>query len=360
MQVVSDGDNLLTAENLSVSYRTYRGLLTAVDDVTMALKKSRIHALVGESGCGKSTLGLALSRLLPENQVAYSGKLIYRGVDMLSLREDEVERFRGTHIATVFQEPMTSLNPVYRVGEQLAEALSVKESRAVAYTKETPSISKPEPMNRLFGVNQLTLLRGRGRMLYQKYSEEVHELLRKVRIPNPERVANMYPHELSGGMNQRVMISMALAEKPSLLVADEPTTALDVTTQAQILRLIQSLTREFEMGVLLITHDLGVVAAVAQYASVMYAGKIVEEAPVKELFESPLHPYTLGLMASFPRGRKDSFKLKTIPGAVPPLGRYPAGCRFHPRCDKAFNKCLENVPRLVEVSRDHRVACHLY
>jgi peptide/nickel transport system ATP-binding protein len=360
MKDAFDTEKLLSAENLTVSYRTYRGLLAAVDNVNISLDKGRIHALVGESGCGKSTLGLALSRLLPENQVAYSGRLIYRGVDILSLSEDEVERFRGTHIATVFQEPMTSLNPVYRVGEQLAEAISVKESRTTVYTKGSSSIGKPEPMNRLFGVNQLTLLRGRGRMLYQKYSEEVHELLRKVRIPNPDRVANMYPHELSGGMNQRVMIAMALAEKPSLLVADEPTTALDVTTQAQILRLIQSLTKEFDMGVLLITHDLGVVAAVAEYASVMYAGKIVEEAPAKELFENPLHPYTLGLMASFPRGRKDSFKLRTIPGTVPPLGRYPAGCRFHPRCDKAFQRCFDSAPELVEVSRNHRVACYLY
>jgi oligopeptide/dipeptide ABC transporter ATP-binding protein len=204
------------------------------------------------------------------------------------------------------------------------------------------------------------LMRMRRKSLYRQFANEVHELLGKVKIPNPERVANMYPHELSGGMKQRVMIAMAIAEKPTLLVADEPTTALDVTTQSTILELISSLKNDYGMSVLLIAHDLGVVAAVADDISVMYAGKIVEEAPTMELFKNPLHPYTIGLIGSFPKGRKDNTILKTIPGVVPQLGRYPSGCRFHPRCEKAFDKCPNNVPRLIEVSKNHKVACYLH
>lgn len=311
---------------------------------------------MGESGCGKSTLGLALSRLLPENQVDYSGKIVYKGVDLLAVAEDDVERYRGTEIATVFQEPMTSLNPVYRVGEQIAEALGVREHRSRSYDEKATGISKASSMSRLFSLR--SPLRSRG--LYGQFSEQVHELLEKVKIPNPERVSNMYPRELSGGMKQRVMIAMALAEKPSLLVADEPTTALDVTTQVQILNLIKSLNVEYGMGVLLITHHLGVVRAVADHVWVMYASKIVEEAPAAELFQNPLHPYTVGLIASFPRGRKDSTLLKTIRGYVPPLGRYPEGCRFHTRCDRVFGRCGKEIPRLIEVSKNHRVACFLY
>ena len=203
-------------------------------------------------------------------------------------------------------------------------------------------------------------MRFRRRGLYKQFADEVHELLMKVKIPNPERVANTYPHELSGGMKQRVMIAMAISEKPSLLVADEPTTALDVTTQTRILELIGSLTKDYGMSVLLIAHDLGVVAAVADYISVMYAGRIAEQAPTRELFENPLHPYTIGLMGSFPKGRKENTTLKTIPGVVPQLGRYPSGCRFHPRCEKAFERCPDNVPPLIEVSTGHKVACFLH
>jgi len=351
-------NSVVSVSELEVSYRTFRGYLKAVDNVSLNLETAKIHALVGESGCGKSTLGLSLSRLLPEKRVIYSGKIMCKGTDLLTLRESEVERFRGTEIATVFQEPMTSLNPVYKIGEQMAEALGVKHHRDAIYA---PSMPKPQMSTRLLGLgDENAIVRFRRRKLYQQFANEVNELLSKVKIPNPERVANMYPHELSGGMKQRVMIAMAIAEKPTLLVADEPTTALDVTTQTRILELINSLTQDYGMSVLLIAHDLGVVAAVADNISVMYAGKIVEEAPKKELFENPLHPYTIGLMGAFPKGRKDESTLKTIPGVVPQLGRYPTGCRFHPRCEKAFGKCPTNIPRLIEVTANHKVACYLH
>jgi len=358
LQAESTVNAVVSVTDLVVSYRTSRGYLKAVDNVSLTLEKAKIHALVGESGCGKSTLGLALSRLLPEKRVAYSGKIMCNGTDLLSLREKDVEKFRGTEIATVFQEPMTSLNPVYKIGEQIAEALAVRSHRNAYYKN---SIQQPQISSRLFGANEEGLImRFRRRSLYKQFADEVHELLTKVKIPNPERVANTYPHELSGGMKQRVMIAMAISEKPSLLVADEPTTALDVTTQTRILELIGSLTKDYGMSVLLIAHDLGVVAAVADHISVMYAGRLAEQAPTRELFENPLHPYTIGLMGSFPKGRKENTTLKTIPGVVPQLGRYPSGCRFHPRCEKAFERCPDNVPPLIEVSTDHKVACFLH
>jgi peptide/nickel transport system ATP-binding protein len=357
----SDNNTMMQIHNLSISYGTHHGLLRAVDDVSLQLRSGKIYALVGESGCGKSTLGLALSRLLPESQVEYSGKILFDRVDMLSLREEEVEQYRGTKIATIFQEPMTSLNPVYKVGEQIAEALWIKDRRSQMYDSSRTMVLKPDPLSRLVAINSHSLKQFLRRNLYQLYSSKVRDLLEKVKIPNPDRIAGMYPHELSGGMKQRVMIAMALAEGPSLLVADEPTTALDVTTQTQILNLIRSLNSELHMTVLLITHDLGVVAAIADYAIVMYAGKLVESAPTHELFENPLHPYTVGLMASFPKGGKGSLQFTTIRGTVPPLGHYPSGCRFHPRCEKAFGKCPTAVPEYRSIlGTDHVVSCFLY
>lgn len=345
---------VLETQGLSVGYKTRKGLLWAVEDVDLIVRRGEVHALVGESGCGKSTLGLSLSRLLPDSQVVYRGKIMFKGVDLVRLKESEAQRYRGNGIATIFQEPITSLNPVMRVGEQIAESLTIRSVKMYL-----DKVYAPEAHRRLFGFSQGTLLLGRARSLYIKHREEVHTLLSKVGIQDPLRVANMYPHELSGGMNQRVMIAMAIAQRPTLLVADEPTTALDVTTQAQILRLLGSLVREYGMSVLLITHDLGVVSAVANRVSVMYAGRIVEEADRKSVIENPLHPYTRGLMASFPKGTKKE-TLNPIPGTVPPLGRYPSGCRFHPRCSQVFEKCRAIEPRLTEPSVGRRVACHLY
>jgi len=345
---------VLETQGLSVGYKTRKGLLWAVEDVNLVVRRGEVHALVGESGCGKSTLGLSLSRLLPDFQVVYRGKIMFKGVDLVRLKESEVQRYRGNGIATIFQEPITSLNPVMRVGEQIAESLTIRSIKTYWDKVYTPEANK-----HLFGFSQGALLLGRARSLYIKHREEVHTLLSKVGIQDPLRVANMYPHELSGGMNQRVMIAMAIAQRPTLLVADEPTTALDVTTQAQILRLLGYLIREYCMSVLLITHDLGVVSAVANRVSVMYAGRIVEEADRKSVIENPLHPYTRGLIASFPKGTKKEV-LNPIPGTVPPLGRYPPGCRFHPRCSQVFEKCRVVEPRLTEATGGRRVACHLY
>ena len=347
----------LEIENLSVSYRTNRGLLTAVSGVNLEFATGRIYALVGESGCGKSTLGLSIPRLLPEDQVKYDGEIKYNGVNIFDLDERELEGIRGSGFATIFQEPMTSLNPVYRVGDQIAEALSVKSGRRGPFSeREQPA--KPSPTQRLLGVKLDSSLRYRRHLL--EFYPQVYTLLEEVWIPNPKRVANMYPHELSGGMKQRVMIAIALAGNPSFLIADEPTTSLDLTTLAQILNLIKSISDDHKMGVLLITHDLGVVAAVSDYAVVMYAGHIVEEAQTVEILDNPIHPYTQGLLASFPKGRKDEYSLHTIAGSVPPLGSYPAGCPFHPRCPKAFEKCPISFPETVEVSKGHRVSCYLY
>lgn len=347
----------LEIEDLSVSYRTSRGLLTAVADVNLDFAKGRIYALVGESGCGKSTLGLSIPRLLPEDQVKYEGKIRFNGANIFDLDEEELEEIRGSGFATIFQEPMTSLNPVYRVGDQIAEALAVKSKRTGPFADRAP-LSRPSPTHRLLGVNLDASLRYRRHLL--DFYPQVYSLLEEVWIPNPKRVANMYPHELSGGMKQRVMIAIALAGKPSFLIADEPTTSLDLTTQAQILNLIKSISDEHKMGVLLITHDLGVVAAVSDYAVVMYAGHMVEEAPTAEILSNPLHPYTQGLLASFPKGRKDEYSLHTISGSVPPLGSYPSGCPFHPRCPKAFDRCPSSFPETIEVSKGHKVSCFLF
>ena len=361
MAASSSSEPILRTEHLSVGYKTRRGLLQAVEDVSCEFQRGKIYAIVGESGCGKSTLGLAISRLHPETRVSYSGKIVYKGTDLLSISEKEMLKFRGTEISTIFQEPMTSLDPVYKIGEQVAESLNVREKRntSAAFDSRRTSESSSDYSHRNVFLPNAQLYK-KNRKGYLQYAEEVDQLLSAMRIPNPRAVANMYPHELSGGMKQRVMIAMALAERPSLLIADEPTTALDVTTQTQILRLIKNVAKENNLTVLHVTHDLGVVAAIADFAVVMYAGKIMEQATTKELFQNPLHPYTIGLLSSYPKGRKGSFDLITIPGSVPPLGRFPQGCRFNPRCTKSFEECKIRIPPLIEVSGNHLVSCFLY
>jgi len=360
METTAGSETILRIEDLSVGYRNRRGLLQAVDSVSCNFDKGKIYAIVGESGCGKSTLGLAISRLHPERRVRYSGKIVYKGTDLLKISEKEMQRFRGTEISTIFQEPMTSLDPVYKIGEQVAESIVIREKRSpMAFDSKRSQEETPKNASRrIFLPNQR--IYGDQHRGYLQHSDEVSALLEEMRIPNPVKVSDMYPHELSGGMKQRVMIAMALAEKPSLIVADEPTTALDVTTQAQILKLIKKVAVENDLTVLYITHDLGVVAAIADYAIVMYAGKIVEQTSTHELFLNPLHPYTVGLLSSYPKGRKGSFNLVTIPGKVPPLGHFPSGCRFNPRCASAFAECGTNIPPLTEVSPGHLVSCFLF
>ncbi len=317
---------LLSVRNLVTEFRTDEGALRAVDDVSFDLPAGGTLGVVGESGCGKSVTSLSILRLIqPPGRVA-SGQIVFEGRDLLGLPEREMRAVRGARIAMIFQEPMSSLNPVYSVGEQIIESvvLHQKRSRADAWARAV-------------------------------------ELLTLVGIPSPAERAHAFPHQLSGGMRQRVMIAMALACEPKLLIADEPTTALDVTIQAQILELLASLRQKLGMAVMLITHDLGVVAEFADEVVVMYAGRVVERASVRELFAKPLHPYTRGLLRSVPSygDNARAARLPTIPGVVPDLRRLPSGCRFRDRCDRAFDRCAAEEPALRERGDGRLARCHL-
>ncbi|MFZ5996470.1 MAG: ABC transporter ATP-binding protein [Nitrospirota bacterium] len=311
--------SLLSIEHLSVFFKTDTGLLNVIADLSLDIQRAEIFGLVGESGCGKSLTALSVLRLLPPNAVA-KGNILFDGDNLLALSEDEMRQIRGRDISMVFQEPMTSLNPVLTVGYQIAEALITHLD-----------ISKREAMNRAI------------------------ELLRAVKIPSPEVRIKDYPHQMSGGMRQRVMIAMAIACNPSLLIADEPTTALDVTIQAQILELLQGLRRERNMAVLLITHDLSIISEHADRVAIMYAGRIMELAAVDELFSNPLHPYTIGLLESLPVSK--GTPLKPITGFVPHPDSLPGGCKFSDRCFAALDECRRAEPDLTEAAKNHFVRC---
>jgi peptide/nickel transport system ATP-binding protein len=346
---------LVEIQNLRTWFYTDEGVVRAVDDVSLTIPRGKTLGLVGESGCGKSVTALSLMRLVASPGRIAGGKIILHDHSSLSLREragvrvpadasqaaanelrdrqivlselpePEMRRIRGEKISMIFQEPMTSLNPVFTIGAQIGEAVRLHQK-----------VDKAEARRRAI------------------------EMLRKVRIPAPEKRVDEYPHQFSGGMRQRAMIAMALSCNPQLLIADEPTTALDVTIQAQILDLLRSLKDEFGMSLLIITHDLGIVAETADDVAVMYASKVVEQAPVKELFANPLHPYTVGLFKSRPEvGKSRAEKLLTIPGMVPSPLHFPGGCKFHPRCpynDK--QKCVAEEPELREITPGHFVRCH--
>jgi len=318
-------DILLDVKNLVTRFWTDDGKVTACDDVSFRVRRGETVGLVGESGCGKSVTSLSVMRLIawPPGKIV-SGEILFEGSDLLKKDEAEMRAIRGNKISMIFQEPMTSLNPVYTVGEQIAEAVRLHQ----------------------------------GKNKKEAWFQAV-EMLKLVGMPVPERRVREYPHHLSGGMRQRVMIAIALACNPSLLIADEPTTALDVTIQAQILELMKSLKREFGMSILLITHDLGVIAEMAERVMVMYAGKIVEEGPALELFGAPLHPYTRGLLISIPRLDTPKGKLHVIEGTVPDLARLPGGCAFHPRCPEADPRCREASPPLVAVGGHRKLSCFL-
>jgi peptide/nickel transport system ATP-binding protein len=323
-------ERLLDVRNLTTHFYTDDGIVRAVDDVSFHVDKGETLGVVGESGCGKSVTALSIMRLIPQPPGRIvRGRIDYNGRNLLDLPPKEMRKIRGKEISMIFQEPMTSLNPVFTVGEQIAEALRLHEG-----------LSRRDAMDRAV------------------------EMLRLVHIPNAERRVREYPHQLSGGMRQRVMIAMALSCSPNLLIADEPTTALDVTIQAQILDLLGELKARFGMAVVLITHDMGVIAETAQRVIVMYGAQVVEEAPVRELFKEPLHPYTQGLLRSIPRidlAATQRRRLQTIPGTVPTL-RGPAkpGCRFAPRCEFARPAHFDSDPALKEVRPGHKVACFLY
>jgi peptide/nickel transport system ATP-binding protein len=317
--------NVLEVKNLKIRFDTEAGPLTAVDDVSFSLEKGKTLGIVGESGCGKSITALSILRLLPKPSGHVDlGQILYNGQNLLDLPYEEMYKIRGRKISMIFQEPMTALNPVKTIGSQMAEV----------YQLHFPEMSKEE------------------------VKKKSCESLERVGISIPERRLNEFPHQLSGGLRQRVMIAMALACKPDILIADEPTTALDVTIQAQILDLIKSLQKEIGMSVILITHDLGVIAQTCDDVLVMYAGRVAEQTDVKTLFSKSRHPYTHGLISSIPRlDFVPKTKLMTIPGMVPSLMDMPKGCRYQNRCSFAEPKCSESVPTLESVSDDQKVSC---
>ncbi|MGJ7543700.1 ABC transporter ATP-binding protein [Variovorax sp. LT1R16] len=316
------GEPLLEVDDLRTHFDTLTGPARSVDGVSYTVRAGQTLGVVGESGCGKSVTALSILRLLPTPPARISGAVRLRGTDLLQLGEREMRKIRGNRISMIFQEPMTSLNPVLTIGRQIAETVQVHQGA-----------SRSEALKRAV------------------------EMLRVVQIPEPERRVNEYPHQLSGGMRQRVMIALALACNPEVLIADEPTTALDVTIQAQILELIRRLQKELGMGVVMITHDLGVVAESCDRVVVMYAGRKVEEADVIDLFDRPLHPYTRALMASMPSMNTHSARLTEIPGLVPSPQAARKGCAFAARCSHADARCHSHVPQLTAQGDDHVVAC---
>jgi oligopeptide/dipeptide ABC transporter ATP-binding protein len=316
---------LLSALDLKTYFHTSAGVAKAVDGVSFSIGSNETVGLVGESGCGKSVTSLSILRLIQRpGRIEPGSRIEFAGGDLLSLSEREMRKIRGNRIAMIFQEPMTSLNPVFTVGDQIAEVARVhsKASRREAWDRAV-------------------------------------EMLKTTGIPAPAERAREYPHQLSGGMRQRVMIAMALMMNPAMLIADEPTTALDVTIQAQILELLSDLQQRVGMSILLITHDLGVVAETASRVIVMYAGEVVEEAPVKELFGAGHHPYTEGLLTAMPRVGERRERLTVIPGTVPPPTDWPTGCRFHDRCPYAWERCTVEHPPLYQVGTRHVSRCHL-
>jgi len=320
---------LLEIRGLKTHFATEDGIVQAVDGVDISIARGETLGVVGESGCGKTVTALSVLKLIamPPGRIV-AGQILYQGRDLAPLSTAEMDRIRAKDIAMAFQEPMTSLNPVYTIGEQIAEVLRRHE-----------------------GLSRKAAL------------ERTIEMLRLVQIPNPDKRVHDYPHQFSGGMRQRVMIAMALSCSPKLLIADEPTTALDVTIQAQILELLQEMKSRFGMAIMLITHAMGVVAETAQRVVVMYAGKVIEEAPVEALFADPKHPYTQGLIRSIPRidtAATRKARLEAIPGVVPSLLKPPPGCRFAARCKHAMPRCRDAVPPLLDVGGGHKVACVLY
>jgi oligopeptide/dipeptide ABC transporter ATP-binding protein len=320
---------ILEIKDLRTYFFTYEGVAKAVDGVSYQLEKGEPLGVVGESGCGKSVTALSILRLIPMPPgKVVGGEILFKGRNLLQLTEDEMRKIRGNRISMIFQEPMTSLNPVFTVGNQIQETLKLHQG-----------LSKKEAL------------------------EKSIEMLRLVNIASPERCVERYPHELSGGMRQRVMIAMALACNPELLIADEPTTALDVTIQAQILDLMNKLKEELGMAIILITHNLGVIAETVKRVIVMYAGKIVEEAETKTLFGNPQHPYTMGLLKSIPilgdKIRRGKVRLNEIPGVVPSLYELPPGCKFSTRCPSVMDICKEEEPELKEIETGHFSSCWL-
>ena len=317
---------LLEVKNLKTYFYSDHGVVKAADDVSFYVNEGETLGIVGESGCGKSITCMSLVRLVETPPGKYvDGEIMFNGEDMLKVSDERIREIRGNDISFIFQEPMTSLNPIFKIGYQISE----------------------------------TMMFHRGMSKKEAYKESI-KMLELVKIPNPERVANDYPFALSGGMRQRAMIAMALACKPKLLIADEPTTALDVTIQAQVLDLMNELKKDINASIIFITHDLGVISEMSDRVMVMYAGKVVEVASVEDIFKNPRHPYTIGLIASKPDMATTSSRLHVIPGNVPDLSNLPTGCPFHPRCSNVMDECKNFFPDEVVLEGEHRIACYLY
>jgi len=378
--------NLLNIKDLVVRFYTYEGVVKAIEGVNLDVKEGEILGIVGETGCGKTVTGLSIVRLIPPPGKIEGGTIFFKGknglVNLLRIDESALKEIRGRDISLIFQEPSSALNPVFTVGEQISEVfmqhrrkeiiekvleeiekdiqkasgrlhIKVLRLQRKIYRK---MLEKPNSIS-LRIVSKIPIVRRYQRRLKAILKKEAIRMLKETGIPDPEKVVDMYPHELSGGMQQRVVIAMALACNPKLLIADEPTTSLDVTVQAQILHLIRDLRKKFKSSILFITHDLGVIAELCDRVAVMYAGNICEIADVEELFKKPLHPYTRALLESIPRPGKE---LKSIPGTVPNLISPPSGCRFHPRCPYIMQICSKVKPEMKQVTENHFVACHLY
>jgi peptide/nickel transport system ATP-binding protein len=314
---------VLDVINLTTVFKTDTEIIKAVDNVSFSLEKGKVLGIVGESGCGKTVTSLSILKLLPNNAQITSGEIIFSEKDLLKLNNDKMRLIRGNYIALIPQDPLTSLNPLYTVGDQIQEAVILHQN-----------LRKNEAY------------------------ERVIEVLHQVKIPDPVRVFKCYPHELSGGMRQRILIAMALSCKPALLIADEPTTALDVTVQAQILNLIRNIQSQEGMSLLLITHDLGVIAEMCNYVIVMYAGQVVEYSDIYSIYKNPLHPYTSSLLKSIPTREKN--RLEQIEGHPPSLSDLPSGCYFEPRCPKSNSDCSKVLPELITMSENRKVRCILY
>ncbi|MBK5241423.1 MAG: ABC transporter ATP-binding protein [Clostridium sp.] len=321
-------EELLKINNLKTYFNTDKGIVPAVDGVSLSVKRGQIIGIVGESGCGKSVTSLSILKLVSEPGKIVGGEIIFEGEDLANKTIKEMQGIRGNSISMIFQEPMTSLNPVYTIGKQVAEAILIHKK----------DITKAQA------------------------KKSVIEMFKLVGIPEPEKRFNAYPHQLSGGLRQRVMIAMALICRSKLLIADEPTTALDVTIEAQILNLMKKLRDDIGTSIIMITHNLGVVAELCDYAYVMYAGKIMEHAEIFELFKNPMHPYTVGLLKSIPKKDEDleRKRLYCIKGMVPNLLSLPKGCRFRPRCEDAMEICAEKEPEIIDIGNEHKVRCWKY
>ncbi len=316
-------EELLRLEHLSIDYKVKDGYLSAVNDVNCTINKGEVFAIVGESGCGKSTVAHSIMQLLPGRNEEVSGQILFKGEDLLQMTDKQIEKIRGKEIGMIFQNPLDSLNPVYTVGDQIVEALQLD------------NVDRLEAWNRVI------------------------QLFRDVKMPDAEERIRSFPHELSGGMRQRVMIAMMLSRNPELLIADEPTTALDVTIEAQILDIMCELKKTFNTAIMLITHNFGLVAEIADRIGIMYAGEMVEVGDVYEIFEHPTHPYTKLLMQALPRNTKKEGRLQTIDGSVPRITEKKPGCRFANRCPHATDKCFNEDPPIVQVEGTHTCRCHI-